>query len=87
RQALFNAGWTRAEKGDANDTRDTIAQIALLRAQKAKLLGFATWADYVLQDQMAKTPQTALGFMQQLGKPVAAEQRREAAELQAQIKA
>lgn len=87
REALFNASWTRATKGDANDTRDTIAQIALLRAQKAKLLGFPTWADYVLQDQMARNPKTALGFMQQLGTPVAAEQRREAAELQAQIKA
>ncbi len=87
REALFNAGWTRAEKGDANDTRATISQIAELRAQKAKLLGFPTWADYVLADQMAKNPATALGFMQQLGRPVAAEQRREAAELQAQIKA
>lgn len=87
REALFKASWTRAAKGDANDTRATIADIALLRAQKAKLLGFATWADYVLQDQMAKTPKTAMGFMQQLGTPVAAEQRREAAELQAQIKA
>ncbi|MDQ1156388.1 peptidyl-dipeptidase Dcp [Sphingomonas sp. SORGH_AS 950] len=87
REALFRASWTRAEKGDANDTRDTIAQIALLRAQKAKLLGFPTWADYVLQDQMAKNPQTALAFMQRLGKPVAVEQHREAAELQARIKA
>jgi peptidyl-dipeptidase Dcp len=87
REALFTAGWTRATKGDANDTRDTIAQIATLRAKKAKLLGFASWADYVLEDQMAKTPQTAIAFMQQLGKPLAAEQRREAGELQAQIKA
>ena len=87
REALFNASWTRATKGDANDTRATIAEIAALRARKAKLLGFPTWADYVLQDQMAKNPKTALGFMQQLGTPVAAEQRREAAELQAQIKA
>ncbi|WP_267414273.1 MULTISPECIES: M3 family metallopeptidase [unclassified Sphingomonas] len=87
REALFNASWTRAEKGDANDTRDTIAQIAMLRAKKAKLLGFPTWADYVLTDQMAKNPATALAFMKQLGAPVAAEQRREAAELQAQIKA
>ncbi|KQM30082.1 M3 family metallopeptidase [Sphingomonas sp. Leaf10] len=87
REALFNASWTRAAKGDANDTRSTIVQIAALRAQKAKLLGFKTWADYVLQDQMAENPQTALAFMQRLGKPVAAEQRREAAELQAQIAA
>ena len=87
REALFNASWTRAERGGPDDTRATIAQIALLRAQKAKLLGFPTWADYVLQDQMARTPQTALAFMQQLGRPVAAEQTREAAELQAQIRA
>lgn len=87
REALFNASWTRAAKGDANDTRATIVQIAALRAQKAKLLGFKTWADYVLQDQMAENPQTALAFMRQLGTPVAAEQRREAAELQARIAA
>lgn len=87
REALFNASWTRAAKVDANDTRATIVKIAALRAQKAKLLGFATWADYVLQDQMAQNPKTALGFMQQLGTPVAAEQRREAAELQARIAA
>ena len=86
RQALFDASWTRSEKGDANDTRSDIAQIALLRAQKAKLLGFPTWADYVLQNQMAKTPGTALGFMQQLGRPVAIEQQREAAELNQLIK-
>jgi peptidyl-dipeptidase Dcp len=87
REALFTADWTRAVKGDANDTRDTIAQIAMLRAKKAKLLGFPTWADYVLADQMAKTPQTAIAFMQQLGRPLGVEQRREAGELQAQIKA
>ncbi|WP_277980660.1 M3 family metallopeptidase [Sphingomonas phyllosphaerae] len=87
REALFNASWTRATKGDANDTRTTISQIAALRAKKAKLLGFPTWGDYVLSDQMAKTPRTALAFMRQLGAPVATEQKREAGELQAQIKA
>lgn len=86
REALFNHGWTRAEQGDANDTRATISQIAQLRAQKAALLGFPTWADYVLADQMAKTPQTALNFMAQLVPATAAEERREAAELQAEIK-
>ena len=40
RQALFENAWNRAERGDANDTRDTIARLAQLRAQKAKLLGY-----------------------------------------------
>ena len=87
REALFNHSWTRAEKGDANDTRATIQQIAWLRAQKAKLLGFPTWADYVLQDQMAKTPQAAKAFMQQLLPPLAEEQKAEVAELQKTIRA
>ena len=87
REALFNQSWTRAEKGDANDTRATIQEIAQLRAQKAKLLGFPTWADYVLQDQMAKNPKAAKAFMSQLVPPLAEEQKREVAELQQTIRA
>ena len=40
RQALFEDSWNRAERGGANDTRDTIARLAQLRAEKAKLLGY-----------------------------------------------
>jgi peptidyl-dipeptidase Dcp len=66
RQQLFEDSWNRAEKGDANDTRDIISKIAQLRAQKAKLLGYSSFAAWKLQDQMAKTPQAALNFMSQL---------------------
>jgi peptidyl-dipeptidase Dcp len=82
REALFAQSWTRAEKGDANDTRATIVQIAQLRARKAALLGYPNWAAYVLEDQMAKTPEAALSFMQKLVPATAAEQKREAAEIQ-----
>jgi peptidyl-dipeptidase Dcp len=87
RERLFDRSWTRSEKGDANDTRDTAASIAQLRAQKAALLGFPDWASYVLQDQMAKTPQTAEAFMAKLIPATAAQQRKEAAEIDAMIKA
>ena len=40
RKALFEDSWNRAERGGANDTRATIARLAQLRAQKAKLLGY-----------------------------------------------
>ncbi|WP_010186262.1 M3 family metallopeptidase [Sphingomonas sp. PAMC 26605] len=86
REDLFERGWTRSEKGDANDTRDIAATIAQLRAQKASLLGFADWASYVLADQMAKTPQTAEAFMAKLIPATAAQQHREAAEIDAVIK-
>lgn len=87
RAALFDQSWTRAEKGDANDTRATITELANLRAQKADLLGYPNYAAYTLYDQMAKTPDVAIKFMQNLVPATAAEQKREAAELQAQIKA
>ena len=49
----------RAERGGANDTRATIARLAQLRAEKAKLLGFPNYAAWKLEDQMAKTPDAA----------------------------
>jgi len=63
RQAIFDHAWNRTERGDANDTRDTIARLAQLRAQKAKLLGYPSFAAWKLEDQMAKTPEAALKFM------------------------
>jgi peptidyl-dipeptidase Dcp len=85
RAKLFNNGWTRAERGDANDTRATISSLAQLRATKAKLLGFPNYASYVLEDQMAKTPDAVEKFLTQLIPATAAEGRREAAVIQAQI--
>jgi peptidyl-dipeptidase Dcp len=66
RRAVFENSWTRTERGDANDTRATIARLAQLRAQRAQLLGFANHAAWKLEDQMAKTPQAALAFMDAL---------------------
>jgi peptidyl-dipeptidase Dcp len=63
RQAIFEDSWNRTERGDANDTRETISRIAQLRAQKAKLLGYPNYASWKIEDQMAKTPQAALKFM------------------------
>ncbi|MFC3578850.1 M3 family metallopeptidase [Sphingomonas hylomeconis] len=87
RQALFEKSWTRSEQGDANDTRATIASLAQFRAQKAKLLGYPTYADYSLTDQMAETSTAAKAFLTQFAPALAAKQREEAAEIQARIKA
>ncbi len=85
REALFKASVNRASKNDANDTRPLIAQMAKLRAEKAALLGFPNWAAYKLGDQMAKTPEAAIGFVDRLAPAVAAKQRAEAADIQALI--
>jgi peptidyl-dipeptidase Dcp len=81
RQALFEHSWMRSERGDASDTRALVQDLAVLRAQKAKLLGFPDYASYVLTNQMAQTPAKAIGFLQQLVPALAATQQRDAAEL------
>jgi len=82
RQAVFDASWTRAERGDTNDTRATIARLARLRAEKAKLLGFDNYAAWKLQDQMAKTPENALKFMDGLAPAATAKAGGEAKDIQ-----
>jgi peptidyl-dipeptidase Dcp len=85
RQALFEDSWTRAERGDANDTRETIARLAQLRAEKGKLLGHDSYAAWKLEDQMAKTPANALKFMDALVPAATANAAGEAKDIQAVI--
>jgi len=59
REKIFQAWIRRGENGDTTDNRALISEIVALRAERAKLLGFASFADYRLDDQMAKTPQAA----------------------------
>jgi peptidyl-dipeptidase Dcp len=59
REKIFQAWIKRGENGGATDNRALIAEMVALRAERAKLLGFKTFADYRLDDQMAKTPQAA----------------------------
>jgi len=85
RKAIFEDSWNRAEHGDANDTRATIARLAQLRAQKAKLLGYSDYAAWRLADQMAKTPQAALKFMDEMVPAATAKASGEGKDIQALI--
>ncbi len=87
RQTIFENSWNRAEHGSADDTRATIARLAQLRAQKAKLLGFENYAAWKLEDQMAKTPAAALKFMDALVPGTTAKAAVEAKDIQAVIDA
>jgi len=82
REKLFRASWTRAAKGDSNDTRSLVSELAALRARKAGLLGFPSYAAWVLEDQMAVTPEAVSGFLTRLAAPAAANARKEAAVIQ-----
>ena len=85
REKLFQLSWTRTEKGDKNDTRAIIAQLAMIRAEKAKLLGYPNYAAYVLYDQMAQTPAAVDKFIRQLTPATRAKAAEEARLIQAAI--
>ena len=59
REKIFQAWIRRGENGGTTDNRAAIAETIALRAERAKLLGFASYADYRLDDLMAKTPAAA----------------------------
>ena len=72
REALFEHSWDRAQRGGPNHTRATITRLAQLRSEKARLLGYPNYAAWKLEDQMAKTPETAMRFMDYLVAPATA---------------
>ncbi|HEY2325418.1 MAG TPA: M3 family metallopeptidase, partial [Thermoanaerobaculia bacterium] len=82
RERLFKASTMRGDHGGDNDTTAIITRIAQLRAERAKLLGFKTYADFGLEDQMAKTPANAIKLMTDMVPAATAKARGEAARMQ-----
>ncbi|MBS0275076.1 MAG: M3 family metallopeptidase [Proteobacteria bacterium] len=66
REKVFKALTARGDNGNAHDNKNTIAEIVKLRAERAKLLGYSTFADYRLADSMAETPDNARILLDQV---------------------
>ncbi len=66
RKRLWQQSITRSEQADTNDTRADIARLAQLRAQRAALLGKQSYAAWKLENQMARTPEAAIAFLDRL---------------------
>ena len=86
REKLFKAYINRGSNGNALDNKAAAAKIAALRVERANLLGYTTHADYVLEENMAKTPGTVTDFLVKLWTPALERARAEAADLQAMIR-
>ncbi len=87
RREIFTAYITRCMHGNGTDNRAIASRMASLRAERARLLGFATWADYMLDDNMAKSPAGVYGLLNRLWGPAKEVAAREAASFQSAIKA
>jgi peptidyl-dipeptidase Dcp len=87
REKVFKAFTARGDNGNANDNNATIVEILALREESAKLLGFATFAAYRLEDSMAKTPEAVRGLLERVWKPARARALRDRDDLQALVAA
>ena len=87
REKVWRAFVNRGDNGDANDTNATIAKIVALRAERAKLLGYASHAHWRMSDTMAKNPRKAQELMLAVWTPAVARVREEVADMQAIVDA
>jgi len=86
REKAHHAWLNRGENGGPSDNRAIIAEMAALRADRARLLGYASFADYRLADQMAKTPKAVRELLDNVWQRGRARAERERDDLQAKIR-
>jgi len=85
REKMFRGYSMRGNNGNENDNNKILADIVRLRVEKARLLGYKSHADYVLERNMAKEPETVLNFLSKIWKAALPVAKAEAAAQQALI--
>jgi len=78
REKIFTAYIMRGDQEDELDNKEILSEMAVLRVEKARLLGYETHAHYVLEENMAKTPEQVYAFLDQLWAPALRRARAEA---------
>lgn len=69
REELYKGYYMRGDNENENDNKEIIGKLVNLRLRRAKLLGFDTYADFVLVNNMAGTPEAVYSFLQRVWKP------------------
>jgi peptidyl-dipeptidase Dcp len=87
REKLFNAYINRGNNNNKNDNKTIAAKEVSLRLKRANLLGYKTHADYVLEENMAKSPENVYNFLDEVKVPAMTMAVKEAEELQKMINA
>ncbi len=82
REIVYKKYYGRGDNNDSNDNKAVIKDILQLRQQKAKLLGYESFAHFVLDEKMAKTPEAALELLESIWEPALNRAKEEKAELQ-----
>lgn len=85
REKLFKGYINLGDNGNERDNKGVIQKIVNLRAQRARLLGFNTHADFILAENMAKSPDKVYTFLKKVWDPAIIVAKNEASELQGMI--
>jgi peptidyl-dipeptidase Dcp len=85
REKIFKAWTARGDNANAHNNRTLIVEMVKLRSERAKLLGYPTFADYKLADTMAKTPENARQLLDKVWAPARRRAEEEARALQGVI--
>ena len=85
REEIYRGYINRGNHGDELDNKETAAQMAALRAQRARLLGYETHAHFVLEENMAKEPKNVYKLLDELWKPALARAKAEVVQMQRMI--
>ncbi len=85
REKIYTAYINRGNNNDKNDNKKIIAEIVTLRLEKANLLGYDCYANFVLDNTMAKNSATVMDFLNNLWSYALPKAKAEAAELQKQM--
>ena len=83
REKLYNSYVMRGDNGNETDNNDIAAQMAKLRAERANIMGHKTHADFILEENMLKTPDEVYDLLIQLWEPALKRAKAEVADMQA----
>jgi len=85
REKLYKTMYNRCNNGNGNDNKAIIGQYVNLRIRKANLMGYADWASFILDNNMAKKPENVYDLLMKVWNPALVRAKEEAADIQKTI--
>jgi peptidyl-dipeptidase Dcp len=82
REIMYKAYMNRGNNNDELDNKNIFSRIVVLRVEKANLLGYKTYSDFILQKKMAKTPENVYTFLNDIWNPTVLKAKSEVEEMQ-----
>ena len=86
RKKVYDAYYNRGNQDNEYDSKEICAKIVTLRLEKAKLMGYESYAQLVLEDRMAKTPEAVYNLLDQVWTPAVAKAKEEIEDIRAEIR-